>query len=276
MLLLSNTANDRFTHWTYWVRPTAPLVSGGAQHGLNPDGTSCPRPSKLLIKVGARASGKLGAVLCNTGSGASGSLKPSGKGMRRSGSASCVCGEPWDALAALAKSRNGGETSCCTFCLVINTCPGEGRAKPRKRTAMAGMKAKERYRFKFKMDDVWPENWMGTTIGLTNPPLKNRSGAGFFQCFSGFVLWFSISRHHRPYTLVFLERQPLQSLVRVVKLASQPNFLKRHLAAKPTCRTMSCAIDFAVSCMHKIVRYEWINSEIFLNNALQLVQCPCV
>ena len=27
---LSNTANDAFTHCTYWVAPTAPLVSGGA------------------------------------------------------------------------------------------------------------------------------------------------------------------------------------------------------------------------------------------------------
>src|SRR5260370_39305644 len=51
---LSNTANDRLTHCTYWVRPTAPLVSGGMQHGLKPTGTPCPIPSKLSPIVGAR------------------------------------------------------------------------------------------------------------------------------------------------------------------------------------------------------------------------------
>ena len=51
---------------------------------------------------------------------------------------------------------------------------------------MAGMTAKERYRFEFKMDGVSPENWTGRTIGLTNPPLKNRSGAGF----SNASFWF--------------------------------------------------------------------------------------
>src|SRR5215471_3508749 len=54
-VVLSNTAKERFTHCTYWVRPTAPLVSGGAQHGENPGGVPSPMPSKLSPTV--RASG---------------------------------------------------------------------------------------------------------------------------------------------------------------------------------------------------------------------------
>ena len=30
---LLKTAKEVFTHWTYWVAPTAPLVSGGAPVG---------------------------------------------------------------------------------------------------------------------------------------------------------------------------------------------------------------------------------------------------
>src|SRR5579859_7258477 len=52
--VLSKMANERFTHCTYCVAPTAPSVSGGAQHTekaawLKP----CPKPSKFRPVVGA-------------------------------------------------------------------------------------------------------------------------------------------------------------------------------------------------------------------------------
>src|SRR5260370_17543636 len=45
-VLLSKTAKDSLTHWTYCVAPTAPLVSGGAEF-TEKLGNPLPRPSKL-------------------------------------------------------------------------------------------------------------------------------------------------------------------------------------------------------------------------------------
>src|SRR5258708_3737168 len=41
---LSKIAKEEFTHWTYCVRPTAPLVSGGAAFWLKPVNPR-PKPS---------------------------------------------------------------------------------------------------------------------------------------------------------------------------------------------------------------------------------------
>src|SRR5215475_3211518 len=54
-VVLLNTAKERFTHCTYWVKPAAPLVSGCAQHGEKTRRVPCPMPSKLSPVV--RASG---------------------------------------------------------------------------------------------------------------------------------------------------------------------------------------------------------------------------
>src|SRR5215472_1143974 len=80
-VVLSNTAKERFTHCTYWVKPTAPLVSGGAQHGEKPGGVPCPRPSKLSPTVGASGVGAAEVAAaanrrCSTGSGTCAGLKP--------------------------------------------------------------------------------------------------------------------------------------------------------------------------------------------------------
>src|SRR5215472_19003856 len=71
-VVLSNTAKERFTHCTYWVKPAAPLVSGGAQHGEKPGGVPCPRPSKLspgvrASGVGARGDGAAGVAAAANG-----------------------------------------------------------------------------------------------------------------------------------------------------------------------------------------------------------------
>src|SRR6266566_839250 len=39
---LLNTAKAVLTHWTYWVAPTVPLVSGGAQHPADAPQTATP------------------------------------------------------------------------------------------------------------------------------------------------------------------------------------------------------------------------------------------
>src|SRR5574337_657320 len=50
---LSNTANDRFTHCTYWVAPGAPLLSGGAQQSLKlPNPTPTPMKFANEERVG--------------------------------------------------------------------------------------------------------------------------------------------------------------------------------------------------------------------------------
>src|ERR1019366_8095466 len=46
-LLLLKMAKSVFTHCTYWVAPTAPLVSGGTYCTMNPY-LPLPSPSKLL------------------------------------------------------------------------------------------------------------------------------------------------------------------------------------------------------------------------------------
>src|SRR3954454_11348350 len=81
-LLLLNIANDVFTHCTYCVAPTVPLVSGGAPGTLYPYRPG-PRPSKLWLTNGVSGS----MLVWRTGSSAS-CDKPGGSGMRRIGSAS--------------------------------------------------------------------------------------------------------------------------------------------------------------------------------------------
>src|SRR6266403_4020520 len=49
-VVLLKTAKLRLTHCTYWVAPTAPLVSGGAQQIPNPANPS-PKPSKFSPKL---------------------------------------------------------------------------------------------------------------------------------------------------------------------------------------------------------------------------------
>src|SRR5262245_35850528 len=66
-VVLLNTAKERFTHCTDWVKPAAPLVSGGAQHGEKPRGVPCPMPSKL--SPGVRASGVGAAALAAAANG---------------------------------------------------------------------------------------------------------------------------------------------------------------------------------------------------------------
>src|SRR5260370_146890 len=85
---LSNTAKDVFTHWTYLVRPTAPLVSGGAPVTLKVYCRS-PRPSKLLLTVIA-ASGEGAAALWSTASARKGDLILGDQGIRRTSSASLI------------------------------------------------------------------------------------------------------------------------------------------------------------------------------------------
>src|SRR4051794_40640277 len=68
---LSNTANDSFTHCTYCVAPTAPLVSGGAASGANPR-SPAPTPAKLSTPVTeALAPG----AVCAIGSSTSGPVR---------------------------------------------------------------------------------------------------------------------------------------------------------------------------------------------------------
>src|SRR4051794_26155526 len=45
-VVLSKMAKDSLTHWTYWVAPTTPFVSGGAE-STEKLGKPLPRPSKL-------------------------------------------------------------------------------------------------------------------------------------------------------------------------------------------------------------------------------------
>src|SRR5258708_14291954 len=51
-VLLSKTAKDSLTHWTYCVAPTAPLGSGGAEF-REKLGRPLPRPSKFSPVAGA-------------------------------------------------------------------------------------------------------------------------------------------------------------------------------------------------------------------------------
>src|SRR3974390_2433904 len=69
---LSNTAKDVLTHWTYCVRPTAPLVSGGMKEMLNP---YCPAPSPSKLLPTSVAGGI--SVRCRSGSSVNG-YKPAG------------------------------------------------------------------------------------------------------------------------------------------------------------------------------------------------------
>src|SRR6267154_125031 len=109
---LLKIANDEFTNWKYWVAPMAPLVSGGALFTVKPY-CALPRPSKLRLVVGVAAA----MVCCRTRSCVTGApAMPGGRGMRRTGSASCLAGAARLALGAfLIISLSGAETSCLTF-----------------------------------------------------------------------------------------------------------------------------------------------------------------
>src|SRR5207248_6521557 len=87
-VVLSNTWYPSLTIWTYWVAPTSPSVSGGAQLQLTPGNGM---PSKLRIGAGIASGESRGPnVRCTTVSGWS--LKP---GMRMGGfSFSCSLREP--------------------------------------------------------------------------------------------------------------------------------------------------------------------------------------
>src|SRR5437763_17074808 len=87
---LSKTAKELLTHCTYWVRPTAPLVSGGALVILKPAKPE-PSPSKPSPAVGARPVGANGAVCWCTASGTVEGFKPSGNGIARTRSFSRSC-----------------------------------------------------------------------------------------------------------------------------------------------------------------------------------------
>src|ERR1022692_4901492 len=82
-LLLLKMAKSVFTHCTYWVAPTAPLVSGGEYSTMNPY-LPLPSPSKLLLIRGVYPKVRH----CRTGSSGKG-VKPRGSRMGRTGSASC-------------------------------------------------------------------------------------------------------------------------------------------------------------------------------------------
>src|ERR1700745_74157 len=83
-VVLLKIANDVFTHCTYCVGPTVPLVSGGALVTVKPY-CPWPRPSKLLPTMGVKGT----TVCCRTGSSPR-ALKPGGSGILRTGSASCL------------------------------------------------------------------------------------------------------------------------------------------------------------------------------------------
>src|SRR6266851_646758 len=78
---LLKMANEVFTHCTYCVAPTVPLVSGGAPVTENPY-CPAPRPSKLEVTSGV----VIGAIdVCRMGSSAN-CDSPGGRGISRIGS----------------------------------------------------------------------------------------------------------------------------------------------------------------------------------------------
>src|SRR5260370_38652445 len=101
---LLKMANEVFTHCTYWVAPTAPLVSGGAPVMLNPY-CPLPRPSKFKVGVGVIQPTE---DICRTGSSSSG-VRPGGSGMRFKGSTSRISSDGGG--ACLIISLRGRETS---------------------------------------------------------------------------------------------------------------------------------------------------------------------
>src|SRR5450432_1818733 len=109
---LLKMAKVEFTNWKYWVAPTAPFVSGGALFTVKPY-CALPRPSKLRLVVGVAAA----TACCRTRSCTSGAPAiPGGRGIRRTGSASCLAAAAKLAFGAfLIISLRGAETSCLTF-----------------------------------------------------------------------------------------------------------------------------------------------------------------
>src|SRR5713226_5405827 len=101
---LLKMAKEVFTHCTYCVAPTVPLVSGGAQVTLKPY-WPLPSPSKLWL-TGGVGSGIV--VVCRTGSSSS-RVRPGGSGMRFKGSTSLRTRDGGGAYLII--SRSGGETS---------------------------------------------------------------------------------------------------------------------------------------------------------------------
>src|SRR6267154_160172 len=101
---LLKMANEVFTHCTYCVAPTVPLVSGGAPVTLNPY-WPLPNPSKLWL-TGGVGSGTV--AVWRTGSSWSWE-RPGGRGMRFRGSTSLRTRDGGGAYLII--SRSGGETS---------------------------------------------------------------------------------------------------------------------------------------------------------------------
>src|SRR6516225_2028030 len=79
--VLSKTAKEVLTHWTYCLAPTAPSVSGGAPT-IAKLGIPVPSPSKLSPATGPTIDGASALVLtmvrCSAVSGSIAGLKPEG------------------------------------------------------------------------------------------------------------------------------------------------------------------------------------------------------
>src|SRR6516225_6612873 len=106
---LSNTSKVTFTHWTNWVAPTAPLVSGGT-NGPPLATVSCAlMPSKLSPRL--TPSGPDGVL-------AAGSDCEETNGARV-GWASCADCDPADFadFAVCISSRRGLDRSCLSSCV---------------------------------------------------------------------------------------------------------------------------------------------------------------
>src|SRR5260370_19329322 len=101
-VLLLKIANEVFTHCTYCVAPTVPLVSGGAPVTLKPY-WPLPSPSKLWL-TGGVGSGIV--VVCRTGSSSSWE-RPGGSGMRFRGSTSLLTRDGGGASLVISQARGG-------------------------------------------------------------------------------------------------------------------------------------------------------------------------
>src|SRR6266851_9066755 len=109
---LLKIAKEVFTHCTYWVAPTVPLVSGGAPVTLKPY-WPLPRPSKLC-RTGGVGGGTV--AVCSTGSSCNCS-KPGGRGMRFRGSTGRRVRDGGGACRII--SLRGRETSWWTLRLTV-------------------------------------------------------------------------------------------------------------------------------------------------------------
>src|SRR5262249_58651596 len=118
-VVLSKTPMPVLTICTYWVAPTAPLGSGGAQP-QKLAGSPAPRPRPPKLSPVVPASGPPGVVWA-TGSGSTG---PAWWPGRRSGRS----GDPLYAVAAGGRSRSGRVTSCSNECETSGIRPNHDSA----------------------------------------------------------------------------------------------------------------------------------------------------